>query len=162
MKRDLFDTQINNLLLSAEELIPKENLPDLPYMELAPTVHDWYDFEHELWIIGDNIRQLIASEHKDLNAEQSERVCNICVNIRAKRGRQSFVMLLGKKRYLSYADSIASVLTDEDIDGHIISTLYKMGASQYTEQIKQYTNHEISWIRNEAKRYIQKFGLSQV
>lgn len=162
MRRDEFNAQINKLLLSAEALIPKENLPDLPYMEQAPKVHNWYDFEHELWGIGEDIRQLIVAEHKDLNPEQINRVCKICVNVCAKRGRQSFVMLLGKKRYVPYADRIAAVLTDEDIDGHVISTLYKMGATQYVDQIKPYSTHSITWIRNEAKRYVQKYGVEQV
>ena len=126
MKRDEFDIQINRLLLSAENLIPEETLPDLPYMDLAPTVHDWYDFEHELWEIGEEIRQLILSEHKEMNTEQADRVCKICVDIKAKRGRQSFVMLLGKKRYKSYADKLSSALTDTDVAGHIISAIYKM------------------------------------
>ena len=100
MKRDEFDSQLNSLLLSAEKLIPENDLPDLPYMELAPTVHDWYDFEHELWEIGENIRQLILTEKKDLSSEQADQVCKICENVKAKRGRQNFVMLLGKKRFL--------------------------------------------------------------
>ena len=158
MKRDEFDIQVNRLLLSAENLIPEENLPDLPYMKLAPTVHDWYDFEHELWGIGEEIRQLILSEHKEMSTEQANRVCKICVDIKAKRGRQSFIMLLGKKRYKAYADKLSSALTDEDIAGHIISTLYKMGAAQYVDQIKHYITHSITWIRNEAKRYVEKYG----
>ena len=153
---------MNGLLLLAKRLIPEENLTDLPYMKLAPNVHDWYDFEHELWNIGESIRQLIVANHKDLNSDQVDRVCRICVDIRAKRGRQSFVMLLGKKRYISWADKIADVLPDEDVDGHIISTLYKMGATQYVDQIKPYTTHQITWIRNEAKRYIQKYGSAQL
>ena len=157
MNRDEFDARIDYMLLSAERLIPCENLPDLPYMETAPTVHDWYDFEHMLWSKGEDIRQLMLSERKNLNAEQADRVCKICSDAKAKRGRQSFVMLLGKKRFLPYADRMAVLLPDDDIDGHIISTLYKMGASQYTEQIKPYMTHTTTWIRNEAKRYIQKY-----
>ena len=129
MTRSEFNARINKILLSAEHLVPQENLPDLPFMELAPTVHDWYDFEHELWEIGENIRQLILTNKKDLSTEQADRVCKICENIKAKSGRQSFVMLLGKKRFLHYAERIACILLDDDIDGHIISTLYKMGAS---------------------------------
>ncbi len=159
MKKAEFESQLNSSLFSAEKLIPEIDLPDLPYMELAPTVHDWYDFEHELWEIGENIRQLILTEKKDLSTEQADQVCKICENVKAKRGRQSFVMLLGKKRFLPYADRIANILPDVDIDGHVISTLYKMGASQFTAQIKPYTNHAITWIRNEAKRYIQKYGV---
>ena len=96
MTRSEFDTRINNILLSAEHLVPQENLPDLPFMELAPTVHDWYGFEHTLWNFGENIRQLILTERKDLNVEQIARVCRIYADTKAKRGRQSFVMLLGK------------------------------------------------------------------
>ena len=99
MKRDEFDSQLNSLLLSAEKLIPEKDLPDLPYMELAPTVHDWYDFEHEVWEISENIRQLILTKKKDL------------------------------------------------------------GASQYVDHIKPYADHRMTWIKNEAKRYIQKYGL---
>ena len=40
MKRDEFDSQLNSLLLSAEKLSPEKDLPDLPYMELAPTDSD--------------------------------------------------------------------------------------------------------------------------
>lgn len=159
MNRAEFDARIDSVLLYAERLIPKKSLPDLPYMELAPTVHDWYDFEHELWELGEEIRQLILSERKELNAEQTDRICRICENVKAKRGRQSFVMLLGKKRFLTYADRIAHILPDDDIDGHIISTLYKMGASQYVDLIKPYADHRITWIKNEAKRYIQKYEL---
>ena len=53
MNRAEFDARIDSVLLYAERLIPKKSLPDLPYMELAPTVHDWYDFEHELWELGE-------------------------------------------------------------------------------------------------------------
>ena len=158
MTRSEFDARIDSLLLSAEKLIPQEKLPDLPFMELAPTVHDWYDFEHTLWKIGEDIRQLILSERKELNNEQTVRICRICADTKAKRGRQSFVMLLGKKKFLPFAGQLAVLFPDDDIDGHIISTLYRMGASQYAEYIKPYTNHPITWIRNEAKRYIQKYS----
>ncbi len=158
MNRAEFDACIDNFLLSAEKLIPQNALPDLPFMELAPTVHDWYDFEHALWEIGEDIRQLVSSERKELNTEQTARVCRICTDTKAKRGRQSFVMLLGKKKFLPFAEQLAVLLPDDDIDGHIISALYKMGASQYIERVKPYTNHSITWIRNEAKRYIQKYG----
>ena len=157
MTRSEFDARIDSILLSAERLVPQENLPDLPFMKLAPTVHDWYDFEHTLWEFGENVRQLILAERKDLNHEQADRVCRICADVKAKRGRQSFVMLLGKRKFSPYAEQLATLLPDDDIDGHIISTLYKMGASQFVECIEPYSNHPITWIRNEAKRYIQKY-----
>ena len=53
MNRTEFDARIDSVLLYAERLIPKENLPDLPYMELAPTVHDWY-----AWIKNESKRYI--------------------------------------------------------------------------------------------------------
>ena len=97
MDRKAFDSELNNFLTRAEALIPKENLPDLPYMDLAPDVHDWYEFEHKLWEIGEEIRQFISENRNKLNKNQIDRIVSICLDKKAKRGRQSFVMLLGKK-----------------------------------------------------------------
>lgn len=159
-KRNRFDDGIESLLRKAEALIPDEMLPDLPYMELAPDVHEWYTFEHELWKVGEEIR-LLTSEYKmKFNKDQINRIVNICLDKRAKRGRQSFVLLLGRKMYADYADKMVLILKDDDIDGQVIDTLYKMQAGQYVELIKPFLNHNRTWIRNEAKRFIQKFEYS--
>ena len=157
MDRKAFDSELNNFLTRAEALIPKGNLPDLPYMDLAPDVHDWYEFEHRLWEIGEEIRQFLSENKNKLNKSQIDRIVSICLDKKAKRGRQSFVMLLGKKVYSSYADKIVTVLNDDDIDGQVIDTLYKMGAKEYVEQIEPFLTHNRTWIRNEAKRYVQKY-----
>ena len=157
MDRKAFDSDLNNLLTRAEALIPEENLPDLPYMDLAPDVHDWYEFEHRLWEIGEEIRQFLSENKNKLNKNQIDRIVSICLDKKAKRGRQSFVMLLGKKIYNSYADMIVTVLNDDDVDGQVIDTLYKMGAKEYVEQIEPFLTHNRTWIRNEAKRYVKKY-----
>ena len=158
MHRDIFDKKLNELLTESESMIPDENLPDLPFMETAPDVHDWYDFEHELWEKGEEIRQHILYGKKKPNTEQVERIVSICMDKRAKRGRESFVMLLGKKCYVNYAEKIATLLNDSDVDGHAIDTLYKMGADDYGSQIKPFVNHNREWIRNKAKKYIEKYS----
>lgn len=157
MDRKVFDNKLNGYLDNAEALIPKESLPDLPYMDLAPDVHDWYEFEHRLWEIGEEIRQFLSENKNKLNKNQIERIVSICLDKNAKRGRQSFVMLLGKKIYSSYADKIVTVLNDDDVDGQVIDTLYKMGAKEYVELIEPFLTHNRTWIRNEAKRYVQKY-----
>ena len=157
MERNIFDKEIDNLLLRAEELIPTEDLPDLPFMKLAPNVHDWYKFEHQLWDVGEEIRQFLSVNKNKLNENQIERIVEICLNKKAKRGRQSFVMLLGKKIYCSYAGRLVSLLDDNDVDGHTIDTLYKMGAAEYIELIRPFLTHKQTWIKNEAKRYIYKY-----
>ncbi|MBQ0083515.1 MAG: bifunctional metallophosphatase/5'-nucleotidase [Clostridiales bacterium] len=156
MSIEEFDAEINGLLDKAESVIPKENLPELPFMKDCPDIHEWYEFEHQLWDIGEELRQETVNRQKELNKEQSDRVFNICLNKNAKRGRQSFVLLLGKKCYSEYAESLLKLLSDEDVDGHIISTLNKMGATEYKEAVKPFLNSKYSWIRKEAKKYINK------
>lgn len=131
MERAEFDSMIGVLLDKAEQIIPAEVLPDLPPMESCSEVPDWYDFELELWDTGEEIRQIICSERKDLDSGQAERVCRICLNGNAKRGRQSLVMLLGKKRFGEYGDRLAALLSDDDVKGHALDSLCKMGASRY-------------------------------
>ena len=158
MDRLDFDNQLNKILSEAESLIPNEALPDLPFMPEAPDVHDYYRFELDLWDKGEEIRQLIFNSKKKPNQDQFKRICYICINPYAKRGRRSFVMLLGKKCYAKYAPVIAPFLSDDDIDGHVVDTLYKMGTSDYVSQIQPFTKHKRAWIRNIAKKYINKYS----
>ncbi len=157
MDRKAFDSELNNFLTRAEALIPEDNLPDLPFMDLAPDVHNWYEFEHKIWEVGEEIRQFLYKNKNKLNENQINRIVSICLDKKAKRGRQSFVMLLGKKIYSGYADKIVTVLNDDDVDGQVIDTLYKMGVKDYVIQIEPFLAHNRTWIRNEAKRYIQKY-----
>ena len=155
--RELFDSEFDALIRKVEEKIPETNLPDLPYMKEAPDVHDWYMFEHEIWAIGEEIRQLTVKYKIKFSDEQIDIIINICLDERVKRGRQSFVMLLNKKAYSKHSKRIISLLEDDDVDGHVIYTIYRMQAGEYVEKIKPFVNHKRTWIRNEAKRYIQKY-----
>ena len=158
MDRLDFDNRLDKILSETEALIPSEALPDLPFMPEAPDVHDYYRFELDLWDKGEEIRQLILDSKKKPNHDQIKRICDICTNPSAGRGRQSFVMLLGKKCYAEYAPAIAPFLSDDDIDGHVVDTLYKMGTPYYVAQIQPFTKHKRAWIRNIAKKYINKYS----
>ena len=158
MNREHFDETINELIERATALIPEKEFPELPPTSSAPGVPDWRPFEIDLWDIGEAIRRLVLAEKKQLNDRQTEAVCRICLEKRAKRGRQSFILLLGKKRFLPYAAIIAPLLEDAQLCGQVIQTLYKMGASQYAAGIRPLLNSGTAWIRNEAKRYLSKFG----
>ena len=157
MSRTAFDNEMEDLLSAAESLIPDSIIPDLPYMTSAPDVHEWHNFELALWNTGEKIRQLISQHKKPLTQNQLERILNICQDKRAARGRQSFVMLLGRKQYADFSHRLISLLNDDDIDGHVIDTLYKMRAPGYSTIITPFLQHNRSWIRKAAERYIQKF-----
>lgn len=150
LDRKVFDEELGALLKRAEDLIPNEVLPDLPYGE-------WHSFELELWQIGETIRQFVAENGRKFNADQIERILNICLDKRAGRGRQSFVLLLGRKTYSTYAGCVVRILDDTDVDGQVIDTLYKMCAGQYVELVTLFLDHDKTWIGNLAKKYVQKY-----
>lgn len=160
MDRKDFNMAVERLIAETLDLIPTELQPDLACIPDAADVPDWHDFEHRIWKNGEAIRMLIHTERKNLNRAQICGILGICGNINAKRGRESFVMLLGKKEYAEYAPHIAELLNDRYVEGHAVYTLYKMGAADYTAEIARFQTHKKSWIRNYAKKYIQKYGVN--
>ena len=158
MNRNEFDLIVERQIERVRELIPDELLPDLPALQGFPDVPGWHDFEHLIWQIGEEIRQLIHHEKKELNRKQTDEILSICANTNVKRGRESFVMLLGKKRYAEYAPQLVELLHDKYVDGHVVDTLYKMGAPNYALEITPFLSYNRTWIRNAAKKYLQKYG----
>ena len=156
--RAALNSEINDLLAETEATIPREMATDLPYMKQFPDVHEWHDFELKIWDMGEKIRQLIFSSKATFDQGQIRRIVDICLDKRAKRGRQSFVMLLGKVKYREQAHALIPLLEEEDVDGQVIDTLYKMRANGYVSLMTLFLKHKKTWIRNIAKKYVQKFG----
>jgi len=158
--RVALNNEVDQLLSEAESYIPHELLADLPYMKTFPDVHEWHNFEGRIWNTGEKIRQLIFRSKTSFDQGQIDRILDICLDKRAKRGRQSFVMLLGKVRYREQAHALIPLLEDEDVNGHVIDTLYKMRANGYVSLITPFLTHKQTWIRNAAKKYIHKFKVA--
>lgn len=161
MERQVFDRRLNELLSEAECLIPKTMSADRQISNHEVDAREWQRFELDLWDIGETIRRLILESRKKPSREQLGRICGICVNSFAGRGRQSFVLLLGKKCYAEYAPLIAPFLSDSDIAGQTADTLYKMGTPDYISQMEPLTRHKQTWIRNIAKKYVDKYNASK-
>lgn len=66
MDRNHFDEKIYEFLFKAENSIPNKVLPDLPL--ISPGVYDWYDFEHQLWKIGEEMRMFLDMNEQDKEA----------------------------------------------------------------------------------------------
>ena len=161
---------IRNLVMSTKQLIldeirkaeiriPEYEVPDLPGQKDFPEVPEWHSFERSVWKSGEDIRVLLQKSSKlrsDFEIQKS--ILSICKNQNAKRGRQSFVLLLGSPKCASLAGTVVELLCDSDISGHVISVLLKMKVPGYTNQIEPFASHEVAWIRNKAKSYMQKSG----
>lgn len=161
MDRNTFDSNLHELIEAAKKHIPNHVLPDLPCTPELPGVPAWYEDELAIWNQGEAIRQLVCTARKKLNNTQVMEILDICQNQNARRGRESFVMLLGQRAYAAYAPQIAALLGDRDVGGHCIYTLYKMGAAGYSAEIAPFLADERTWVRDYAKRYMQRYGEPQ-
>lgn len=150
--------KIRDLLDKASEEIPDEVKPDLPPGEYTSGAPKWYGFEHRIWAYGEDIRQvLLTSKALRKDKELQDAICKISCDPRAKRGRQSFIMLLGFAHCAHLAPQIAAQIDDSDVRGHVISTISKMRCGDYVELIGSYTTDKVTWIRNGAKKYVKKY-----
>ena len=151
--------QILGLAEKAENDIPSELKADLPPGQYTSGAPEWHSFEYQIWDYGEKIRQLLTKDkslRKDIELQRA--FVRVACNPNAKRGRQSFIMLLGYTCCVKFAPDIASQLADPHVDGHVIDTLTKMRCSDFVEKIKPFTSDKTAWVRKAAKQYIQKYG----
>jgi len=139
-------------------LAPAEYPPTLsPSKELfgAP---DWYPFEHEAWQVGEKIRQALVDKpslRKDREIIHKVLQVSLCRNLR--RGRQSFVMLLGFVGAEPFAEELVPYLQDEDVNGHVLDTLLKMKARGFAAEVSPLSKAHETWIRKLAKKYLDRY-----
>ncbi len=150
--------EIYNLLAKAKMFAPLEFPKDLPTRKELLGNSDWYDFEIQTWNIGENIRQLfVVNPTLRKNKDILDKILEIIKTVNLRRGRQSFVLLLGFVGAKPLAPELVDFLEDKDIDGHILDTLLKMKAGEYTKQIKPLLNSNATWIKNLAKKYCERY-----
>ena len=88
--------RILDLVAKAVAAIPTELLPDLPPGQHTLGAPDWNGFEHKIWECGEDVRQLLTqSKSLRKDTELQRAFLRVACNPNAKRGRQSFIMLLG-------------------------------------------------------------------
>ncbi len=159
MDRTQSRQKIAELLQDSKKLIPDTLVPNLDPIQGFPDVPDWHQFEHDIWRNGEIIRQMLKV-HRSLYKDKllMEDIVSICLNRNAKRGRQSFIMLLWNKFGLPFADKLVEHLDDKSVDGHIVEGLNKMKAPGYSSKIQPFCLHKTTWIRKQAQKYIEKYG----
>ena len=147
---------VMRLVKEAAEHVPNSRPADLPPTELIPDSPEWHGFEHELWRIGEDVRH-VMNEKVALRKDREiyDRFLEIVNNRSGMRGRQSWVLLFAYKPCGSWATEIARLIPDPDIEGHVISALYKMKASGFSKEILPYQDSKVTWIRKKAKRYLE-------
>lgn len=146
---------LRRLITEAHRHVPERMLAPLPPDEGLGGVPAWQRFEHRIWEIGEEIRQLLLKAPR-LRGEPEiqESILRLATDRRAHRGRQSFVMLLGYRSCATHAAEVAEHLEDPAVDGHVVRTLYKMRARGHSRAVRPLLEAAHAWVRNEAKRYL--------
>ena len=147
--------EILNKINKAKKLCPKELLADKGLN--SDGIPIWHSFEYKVWELGEQIRQDLLENQKfkkDKNLQKE--IMEVIELEKLRRGRQSFVMLLGNTSSSSFHERISAFLEDKDINGHVLKTLLKMKAYQYAEKVKSLETSEHAWVRKTAKHYINK------
>lgn len=153
-KKAVVRQKVLELLDQAVRLIPPKRIGRLPPDPKLCGEQAWHAFEHPLWEIGERIRLLLCEQPTLRSDEELQRrSLAIACDRRAHRGRQGFVMLLGYKACQKHAAELSTQLDDPCVDGHVISTLYKMRAEGFSSSIRPFLDHRKAWIRKEARRY---------
>ena len=70
--------------------------------------------------------------------------------------RQMIVDGLGAYKTEEVKSVLVNLLKDDEVVGHAISGIAKTGDKSLIKYIEPFTNHKISWIRNEARKAIKK------
>ena len=156
MKIENTEDEILKIIQETKVLIPEVFLDNLEIDSMS-NQPKWYPFESQIWKNGERIRQLFLTDKKLRNKESVfDKLFEIATNRNAKRGRQSFIMLFGSVKHSKYSSQLIKQIDDNSVDGQIIDTIYKMKVTEFTKEIKPFTNHDFTWIRNIAKKYIEK------
>ena len=150
--------KILEIIEQADSIIPDKMLPDMPINDLTDKP-GMRSFEYEIWSLGDKIRPLLTREPRLRSDKEVQKgILNICLNKNAKRGRESFVMLMGSVKFSKLAPKVASLIDDPYVFGHAIDTLLKMKQQGYYKNIKPFTESKVTWIRNKAKKYCETYS----
>jgi len=134
-----------------------ENYPE-PVALIAPSKKDkkitWFIYEELIWGIGEAFRHILQAK-KNLCKEPDlyKAIEKTTVDKTYGKGRQSFIMLLPLFNRFDSTQLLRSLLKDKDIDGHVIYTARKLRIIELQEEIRPFLDCQITWIRNEAKKY---------
>jgi len=158
-KRYEYDKEFDSYLDTAKKAVPKVFIPPLkPTKEkfFKNEIFPLHNFEEVIWSAGDNIRILRLKIGIKPNLKQTKRIVELATNKNALKGRQTFILLLGRIEYAKYGKDLINYIDDISISGHIINTLYKIKNFHYVKEVMPFLKSERTWIRNEAKRYLSK------
>lgn len=72
------------------------------------------------------------------------------------RAREMLAVALGNMKNPQAVDILIKLLDDEDVAGHAVMGLGKLGAERARPHVERFLTHPKTWIRNEAKKALKR------
>lgn len=119
---------------------------------------DWYGYERIIWDSSFKIVEPILKikKHRGENAIL-DGLATMCLENIYGKGRQSFIMLLGKYGGCKYISVLASLIDDPEVSIHVIEALTRMNDLSQYEKIKSISEGaRATPERSYARKYIKK------
>lgn len=143
------------LLDYADELVSKRQGLSMRGVDGAP---DWYKYETILW---DICRDLIDPIFKDRKwrgwNDLIEAILKLCQNKKYGKGRQPFVLLLGKIGSIDCICTLRDLIDDDEVSIHSIDSLTKMeDLSSYTKIKLIAEGKKATPQRSYARKYVKR------
>ena len=116
-------------------------------------------FEREIWMVGSEVLEVFKKTPRiSLSEDLLQEILHIINQKKYGRGRESFVMLLHYFKNKPQVDYCLSALLEEPIlYGFAIGELQKLKLFSYLVKVQDIlANEKKSWIRQAAKKYIEK------
>jgi hypothetical protein len=121
---------------------------------------NWSGYESIIWDAGFEFLEPIlkVKKYRGENA-LLDGISSMCTEKKYGKGRQSFVMLLGKYGTIKYAPVLANLIDDTEVAIHSIDALTRLKDLSQFEKIKKLSeNIKSTPVRSYARKYIKKLG----
>jgi hypothetical protein len=153
------DAEHHAALLLRVAAIARERLTGLSMRGLdgAP---DWLGYETQLWEISEDLRQHLRTRRRKRGRQPlMDAVAEIVADPAYGKGRQNFVLVLGRFGGPDYADLIARGLDHPDVCAHALHALRLQTDDRFVAQARRMLARPTSGAaRDEARRYLKRFA----
>jgi hypothetical protein len=169
--QDLYDFQLDyrpdlSILIKWIPLVTADNVKEMLIRALAiPTRREIVapalfkafaaepmDQSNIKWVIGNSLESMA-------NDELYDELASIVADKRNGTSRQMVIMGLGKmkKRAKDATQLLVTLLDDDTVISHVLSSLRRLKAVEARPQVEQLLNHKTKWIAKEAQKTLDKF-----
>lgn len=134
-----------------ESIVRTLSVPWAAPAAIRPMVEAFRNENHDgvRWAMG-NALSIIA------DASVFEEVTALALDVRYGTSRQMLAYALARMKTARAIPVLIEMLKDADVQGHAVDALGKMRAREARPLIEPFLRHEKTWIRNAAKKAIER------